>query len=83
VPRQDGVALVVEDELALAAADHENGVTFARPIDYHGHPQSPTRQARLDQELSLDELDVLAVADAILRVVPTVLDTPVLTIREC
>ena len=46
------------------------------------HPHGPMGQARLDQQPPFQKLDVLAVAKAIIREVPSVENTPMILVCD-
>jgi hypothetical protein len=80
LPWQDGIALVVEDEVAAVGTDHHHGTAGTFLVDHHSHAQSPPREPGLDKAPALHELVVLAVAVAVLGEVPAILNAPVVLV---
>ena len=79
-PGQDGVSLVVENEIATVCEDHEHGMPLPLIVDHCRHPHGPLGQSRLDQQPPLQKLDILAVAETIIRIVPPVEYTPMILV---
>jgi len=77
-PEQDLVGLIVEDVLTAVSLDREHGMAVAVVIAHHCHEQRFARPAGLHQEFALLQRIVLAIAVAIVRIIPAFDDTPMI-----
>jgi hypothetical protein len=57
-------------------------MALAEFVDHHRHPQGPARQALLDEEAALQELEILAIAHAVVRELPPVDEAPMLLVGD-
>src|ERR671912_143506 len=72
-PRQNGVALVVENEVPSVGSHHQDRMRFAVPVDDRCHAQHAPGETGRNEALTLDELIILAVAIAVLGEAPMIL----------
>src|SRR5215204_771287 len=57
-------------------------MTRPSSVKNDGHPQGTAGEPSLNEQLALEELDVLAIARTIIRVVPAVHHAPMLLVRD-
>ena len=70
LPGLDGAGAAVKDHIAAIGAHHQNGMAFAMRIAHHGHQQGLARHAGIHQQFALEQLQILAIALAVLRIGP-------------
>jgi hypothetical protein len=80
IPRQDGIGLVVQDEVAAIRSQHQNCVAIAPGVNDHRHAHGPARQSTFGKELQ--KLHILTVAVAGSQQVPAVENAPLIVICD-
>ncbi len=83
VPGNNLVSEIVENEIAFVGLDRENGVALVVVIPDDGHQEGLAREAFLRKKLALLQRVDLAVALAVVGIVPVVGDrSPMFEIRH-
>ena len=60
---------------------HENSMSRPQLVDHHRHAQGPLRQAGFREKATLQQLDVLTVAEPVIRIIPAIRHSPVILVR--
>src|SRR6516162_5181735 len=81
-PQQDIGVLVVENELALVRLDGENRMAIALLVAHYSDQQCLTRPARVHEHAALEQDVILAVAIAIVGIVPALDHAPMLQVSD-
>jgi hypothetical protein len=66
----------------MVGEDHEHSMSLPLLVDDGCHPQGAVRQPGLDQQLAFQKLNVFAVTEPVIGIVPPVENTPMILVCD-